>query len=55
VAAAATRRRRDPEGPSEAHVRDNHAALKFEISAEDLEKLDRSFPPPKGPTPLAMI
>jgi diketogulonate reductase-like aldo/keto reductase len=44
-----------PKASSEAHVRDNHAALELEISAEDLEKLDRSFPPPKGPTPLAMI
>jgi diketogulonate reductase-like aldo/keto reductase len=44
-----------PKASSEAHVRDNHAALEFQISAEDLEKLDRSFPPPKGPTPLAMI
>jgi diketogulonate reductase-like aldo/keto reductase len=44
-----------PKASSEAHVRDNHAALELEISAEDLEKLDRSFPPPKRPTPLAMI
>jgi diketogulonate reductase-like aldo/keto reductase len=44
-----------PKASSEAHVHDNHAALKFEIPAEDLEKLDRSFPPPKRPTPLAMI
>ncbi|HEX7236236.1 MAG TPA: aldo/keto reductase, partial [Gammaproteobacteria bacterium] len=44
-----------PKASSEAHVRDNHAALKLEISAEDLEKLDRSFPPPKSATPLAMI
>ena len=44
-----------PKASSEAHVRDNHAALAFEISADDLEKLDRSFPPPKRPTPLAMI
>jgi diketogulonate reductase-like aldo/keto reductase len=44
-----------PKASSEAHVRDNYAALTFEISADDLEKLDRSFPPPKRPTPLAMI
>jgi diketogulonate reductase-like aldo/keto reductase len=44
-----------PKASSEAHVRDNHAALELRISAEDLEKLDRSFPPPKRPTPLAMI
>jgi len=44
-----------PKASSEAHVRDNHAAMKLEISADELEKLDRSFPPPKRPTPLAMI
>jgi len=44
-----------PKASSEAHVRDNHAALELAIPAEDLEKLDRSFPPPKRPTPLAMI
>jgi diketogulonate reductase-like aldo/keto reductase len=44
-----------PKASSETHVRDNHAALAFELSAEDLEKLDRSFPPPKRGSPLAMI
>ena len=44
-----------PKASSEAHVRDNHAALALEISADELEKLDRSFPPPSRPTPLAMI
>ena len=44
-----------PKASSEAHVRDNHAALELEISADELEKLDRSFPPPQRPTPLAMI
>ena len=44
-----------PKASSEAHVRDNHAALKLELSAEDLEVIDRSFPPPKRGTPLAMI
>jgi diketogulonate reductase-like aldo/keto reductase len=44
-----------PKASSEAHVRDNHAALELELSAEDLEKVDRSFPPPKHGAPLAMI
>ncbi|HET7608514.1 MAG TPA: aldo/keto reductase [Gammaproteobacteria bacterium] len=44
-----------PKASSVDHVRDNHAALSLELSAEDLEKLDRSFPPPKRGTPLAMI
>jgi diketogulonate reductase-like aldo/keto reductase len=44
-----------PKAASEAHVRDNHAALKLSLTADDLAELDRTFPPPKGPTPLAMI
>jgi diketogulonate reductase-like aldo/keto reductase len=44
-----------PKASSEAHVRDNHAALELTLAAEDLAELDRSFPPPKGVTPLAMI
>jgi hypothetical protein len=36
-------------------VRDNHSALSLKLSAEDLAELDRSFPPPKRATPLAMI
>jgi diketogulonate reductase-like aldo/keto reductase len=44
-----------PKASSEAHVRDNHAALELELSPEDLAELDRSFPPPKRATPLAMI
>jgi diketogulonate reductase-like aldo/keto reductase len=44
-----------PKASSEAHVRDNHAALELELAAEDLAELDRAFPPPKRATPLAMI
>ena len=44
-----------PKASSEAHVRDNHAALGLKLSPEDLAELDRSFPPPKRATPLAMI
>jgi diketogulonate reductase-like aldo/keto reductase len=44
-----------PKAGSEAHVRDNHAALTLALSAADVEEIDRSFPPPKGPKPLAMI
>jgi len=29
--------------------------LKHVLALKDLEKLDRSFPPPKRPMPLAMI
>jgi diketogulonate reductase-like aldo/keto reductase len=44
-----------PKASSEAHVHDNHAALTFELTDKDLEEIDRSFPPPKRATPLAMI
>jgi diketogulonate reductase-like aldo/keto reductase len=44
-----------PKAASEAHVRDNHAALQLELTAADLAELDRTFPPPQHSTPLAMI
>jgi diketogulonate reductase-like aldo/keto reductase len=44
-----------PKASSEAHVRDNHAALSLQLTPEDLAELDRTFPPPKRATPLAMI
>ena len=44
-----------PKASSEAHVRDNHAALKLTLSPDELAELDRTFPPPKRATPLAMI
>ena len=37
-----------PKASSEAHVRDNHAALELALSADDLAELDRTFPPPKA-------
>jgi len=44
-----------PKASSEDHVRDNHAALGLALTPKDLEEIDRSFPPPKRATPLAMI
>jgi diketogulonate reductase-like aldo/keto reductase len=44
-----------PKAASEEHVRDNHAALTLKLDAAQLAELDRSFPPPRGATPLAMI
>ena len=43
-----------PKASSEAHMRDNHAALELELKAEELAELDRTFPPPKRAAPLAM-
>jgi diketogulonate reductase-like aldo/keto reductase len=44
-----------PKASSEAHVRDNHAALAFELTAAELAELDSAFPPPRRASPLAMI
>jgi diketogulonate reductase-like aldo/keto reductase len=44
-----------PKAASEGHVRDNYAALALALSVDDLAELDRTFPPPQRPTPLAMI
>jgi diketogulonate reductase-like aldo/keto reductase len=44
-----------PKAASEAHVRDNHAALALELTPGDLADLERAFPPPRHATPLAMI
>ena len=37
------------------HVRDNRGAADVRLDAEDLETLDRAFPPPRGRTPLGML
>jgi diketogulonate reductase-like aldo/keto reductase len=44
-----------PKASSEAHVRDNHAALDLQLTAADLAEIDRAFPPPRRAAPLAMI
>jgi diketogulonate reductase-like aldo/keto reductase len=44
-----------PKASSEAHVRDNHAALALKLTDGDLNDLDRAFPAPKRATPLAMV
>ncbi len=44
-----------PKAGTPEHVRDNHAALELELGDEDLDELDRAFPPPTGPRPLEML
>lgn len=44
-----------PKAGTPDHVRENRAALDLTLTAEDLAELDRTFPPPQGPTPLAML
>ncbi|HKS89447.1 MAG TPA: aldo/keto reductase [Stellaceae bacterium] len=44
-----------PKATRPDHVRDNCGALDVTLDAEDLAALDRTFPPPKGRTPLGML
>ena len=44
-----------PKTASRARLEENAGALGKSLSAADLEELDRLFPPPEGPSPLAMI
>lgn len=44
-----------PKASSPQHVRDNATALEVELTREDLDALDRAFPPPSGPRPLEML
>ncbi len=44
-----------PKTSSEAHVRENRAALDIRLTEADLAELDRAFPPPKGPRPLELL
>lgn len=43
-----------PKAASEAHVRENRAALDLTLSAQDLAEIDLAFPPPRKAVPLAM-
>ncbi|MFI6102247.1 aldo/keto reductase [Lentzea sp. NPDC051213] len=44
-----------PKAGSVEHVRENAAALSLRLSEQDLADLDRAYPPPAGPEPLAML
>lgn len=44
-----------PKTGSPERLRDNAAALAHPLSPAQLAELDRLFPPPDGPTPLAML
>jgi diketogulonate reductase-like aldo/keto reductase len=44
-----------PKAGSPDHVRENARSLELRLSPEDLAELDRAFPPPAGPSPLAML
>ena len=44
-----------PKASSPQRVEENASALSRPLSAADLQELDQLFPPPDGPTPLAML
>ncbi|WP_119458407.1 aldo/keto reductase [Rhodospirillaceae bacterium SYSU D60014] len=44
-----------PKTGSEAHLRENRAALDLRLTDEDMAELDRAFPPPRGPSDLAVL
>jgi len=44
-----------PKAGRRARLEENAGALAHPLSADDLRELDAVFPPPRGPSPLAMI
>jgi diketogulonate reductase-like aldo/keto reductase len=44
-----------PKAGNPAHVRDNRGALELKLSADDVNELDRAFPPPGHAIPLEML
>jgi diketogulonate reductase-like aldo/keto reductase len=44
-----------PKAKSEAHVRQNRAALDIKLTGEEHAELDRAFPPPTSPIPLEIL
>ena len=44
-----------PKTGQRSRLEENAGALVHPLSPDDLRELDRLFPPPKGPSPLAMI
>lgn len=44
-----------PESADLDHVRANRAAARLALGAQELAQLEAAFPPPAGPTPLAVI
>jgi diketogulonate reductase-like aldo/keto reductase len=44
-----------PKSSDVGRTRENAAAAEIVLSAEELAAIDRAFPPPRGPRPLAML
>ena len=43
-----------PRASRPEHIRENRQALEIHLADEDVTELDRAFPPPNGPSALAM-
>jgi diketogulonate reductase-like aldo/keto reductase len=44
-----------PKGTKADHVRENHGALNVQLTPQDLDDLDREFPPPMRQVPLEVL
>jgi diketogulonate reductase-like aldo/keto reductase len=44
-----------PKAGAPKHVEENHGALDIQLTHEDLDDLNRAFPPPAEPQPLEML
>lgn len=44
-----------PKAASVAHVEENAASLNFSLTAEDVQAINRAFPPPRKRVPLGML
>jgi diketogulonate reductase-like aldo/keto reductase len=44
-----------PKAGTAAHARENYDALGLKLTKQDLDELDRAFPPPKSAQPLGML
>ena len=44
-----------PESANVVHIRDNRAAADMTLKTQTLSALDAAFPPPRGPTSLAVV
>jgi diketogulonate reductase-like aldo/keto reductase len=44
-----------PKAGTARHARENRGALEIRLTKEDMDALDRTFPPPTEPRPLEML
>ena len=44
-----------PKASNKTHVRDNAGSVEIELTKQDLQELDNTFPPPKSQQPLPTL